>query len=77
MQQRFLTLFKDDQAYHFSYESGEETQLYLALLEYASNPEHSLNWAEIIGVIQEVNRLTALEDANSASTSMPSGRFKR
>jgi len=77
MQQRFLTLLKDGQAYHFRYESGEETQLYLALMEYASDPLHCLNWGEVIGVIQEVDRLTALEDANSAGTSAPSGRLER
>jgi hypothetical protein len=59
MDHRFLRLEKDGQTYYFSYHRGQETQLYLALMECAADPAHSLSWDETLGIIDEVSRLTA------------------
>ena len=65
MEQRFLTLVKDGEAYLFSYDRGQEMQLYLALMEYAADPEHCLNWDETVGIIDEVHRLASRDSVLS------------
>jgi len=77
MRQRFLTLLKDGETYLFSYEHGEETQLYLALMEYGVDPRHCLDWDEVMAIIDEVDRLTSRETDGSAASESRCGYFRK
>jgi len=61
MEQRFLGLYKDGQAFLFTYFSGQETELVCALMDCANDNDIDLSWQEIMDIIEEVNTMMCQE----------------
>ena len=56
-QLRYIAIVKEPHNYIFTYAPGNESKLFCTVMEYAKNPEHDLDWNDVILFLKKMRQI--------------------